>query len=212
MALPRYFQLSVLPLSALKSHLGASGEVLHRLSNGIDDRRVSPPGAARSISRETTFGEDSDDRPFLEATLRYLGERVGSDLRQRGKQARCITLKLRYVDFTTITRSHTLPQTTDSDQVIFDTGVKLLRRALLAEKQAVRLIGIGVSNLAEPGRQLAMLDSSAQGLEQLNKTIDRIRHKYGFGAIQTGRTLLLKDIFPPTGGGDHALETPDLSR
>ncbi len=200
-----------MPLSALKSHFGASGEVLHRFTNGIDDRKVAPPAAARSISRETTFSRDTRDRPFLEATLRYLGERVGADLRQRGKQARCITLKLRYADFTTITRSHTLPQATDTDQMIFDTGVKLLRRALLEEKQPVRLIGIGVSSLAEPGRQLAMLDSSSQRLEQLNKAIDRIRHKYGFTAIQTGRTLLLKDIFP-SNGGDYTLQTPSLSR
>jgi len=68
-----------------------------------------------------------------------------------------------------------------------------------------------VSNLTEPGRQLSMLDSSAQRQEQLNKAIDRIRNKYGFTAIQTGRTLLLKDIFP-TSGGDYTLQTPSLSR
>ncbi len=204
-------ELSIMSLGALKSHLGASGEVLHRFTNGIDDRKVAPPTAARSISRETTFSQDTRDRPFLEATLRYLGERVGADLRQQDKQARCITLKLRYADFTTITRSHTLPQTSDTDQTIFATGAKLLRRALLEEKQPVRLIGIGVSNLAEPGRQLAMLDASSQRLEQLNRTIDRIRHKYGFTAIQTGRTLLLKDIFP-SNGGDYTLQTPSLSR
>ncbi|GAH80797.1 unnamed protein product, partial [marine sediment metagenome] len=107
--------LSVTPLSALKSHFGASGELLHRLANGIDDRKVELPGAAKSISRETTFGKDTKDRSLLKATLRYLSERVGADLRQRGKQARCITLKLRYADFTTITRSHTLKQTSDTD-------------------------------------------------------------------------------------------------
>jgi len=204
-------RLSNTPLSTLKIHLGASGEVLHRFANGIDNRTVTPPAAAKSISRETTFGEDTLDRPFLEATLRYLGERVGADLRQLGRQAKCITLKLRYADFTTITRSHTLPQSTDTDQTIFDTGADLLRRTLSAEKQAVRLIGIGVSNLTEPGRQLAMLDPSAQRQEKLNKVIDRIRNRYGFTAIQTGRTLLLKDIFPPS-DGDYTLQTPSLSR
>ncbi len=203
--------LSITPLSALQSHLGASGEVLHRFANGIDDSKIEPPGEAKSISRETTFGQDSRDRTQIEATLRYLSERVGSELRQQGKQARCVTLKLRYADFTTTTRSHTLSQTSDSDQTIFDTGLKLLKRALSREKRPVRLTGIGVSHLAEPGRQLNMLDSSAQKLGQLNRVIDRIRKKYGFTAIQTGRTMLLKDIFPGDKNG-YPRHTPSLSR
>ncbi len=205
-------ELSVTPLNVLKSHFGVSGEVLHRSASGIDDRKVElPSGVVKSISRETTFDKDTRDHVFLEATLRYLSEKVGADLRERGKQTRCVTLKLRYADFTTITRSHTLPQTIDSDQTIFDTGVKLLARALAMEKQPVRLIGIGVSNLAESGGQLAMLDASAQRLERLNKAIDRIRNKYGFIAIQTGRTLRLKDLFPETEKG-YTLHTPSLSR
>ena len=204
-------ELSIMPLSALKSHFGASGEVLHRYANGIDDREIEPPATAKSISRETTFSKDTRDRSLLKATLRYLGERVGADLRQRDKQARCITLKLRYADFTTITRRHTLSQTCDSDQTIFDTGVKLLKGAPSLEKQPVRLIGIGVSSLVESGRQLALLDFSTQRQEQLDRAIDRIRKKYGFTAIQTGRTLLLKEIFPETKGG-YTLQTPSLSR
>jgi len=204
-------ELSNTPLSVLKSHFGASGEVLHRSASGIDDRKVEPPGAAKSISRETTFGEDTEDHSFLKATLRYLSEKVGADLRRRGKQARCVTLKLRYVDFTTITRSHTLLQTIDNDQTIFHTGIRLLDVALTAEKQPVRLIGIGVSNLVESGRQLGMLDSSTRRLEQLDKAIDRIRSKYGFTAIQTGRILFLKDLFPSDEKG-YTLHTPSLSR
>jgi DNA polymerase-4 len=204
-------QLAITPLSALKSHFGVSGELLHRYASGIDTRQVELPGAAKSISRETTFGKDTRDRSLLKATLRYLGERVGAELRRQAKQARGITLKLRYADFTTITRRRALSQGTDTDQSIFDTGLKLLNKALSGEKQPVRLIGIGVSNLVEPGKQLDMLDTSAQRLEQLNKAIDRIRNKYGFTAIQTGRTLLLKDIFPSSGEG-YTLQTPSLSR
>ena len=204
-------ELSNMPLDALKSHFGTSGEVLHHYANGIDDREIKLPGAAKSISRETTFGKDTKDRSQLEATLRYLSERVSSELRQQGKLSRCITLKLRYADFRTITRHHTLRQGSNTDQTIFDTGLQLLKKALSQEKQPVRLIGIGVSNLIEPGRQLNMLDSSAERLEQLNKAIDRIRKKYGFTAIQTGRTLLLKDIFPQSGEG-YTLHTPSLSR
>ena len=204
-------ELSVVPLGVLKSHFGAAGEVLHRWANGIDDRGVELTAEAKSISRETTFDKDTRDRSFLKATLRYLGERVGADLRGRGKRAGCVNLKLRYADFTTTTRRHTLSQTTDSDQVIFDTGVKLMNRELLTDRQPVRLIGIGVSNLVETGGQPSMLDSSVQRREELDKAIDRIRQKYGFTAIQTGRTLLLKDIFPTTDKG-YTLHTPSLSR
>ncbi len=204
-------ELSAMPPDALRRHFGASGEMLHRYAGGIDDRKVAPPGAAKSISRETTFGQDTRDRSWLKATLRYLSERVGSQLRQQGKQARCLTLKLRYADFTTITRHHTLSQADDTDRTIFDTGTRLLEKELARGKQPVRLIGIGVSSLVEPGRQLALLDAEARRLEQLDRVIDRIRDKYGFTAIQTGRTLPLKDIFPETDGG-YTLNTPSLSR
>jgi len=209
-------QLATLPLSVLKSHFGAASELMHNHASGIDDREVEPPGEARSISRETTFGKDTRDTSFLKATLRYLSERVGServgsDLRRQGKLARCVTMKLRYADFTTITRQQTLSHASDTDQIIFDIGSKLLRKELSGEKQAVRLIGIGVSNLVEAGRQLGMLDASTQRLEKLNTAIDRIRKKYGFTAIQTGRTLLLKDIFPESDDG-YTLQTPSLSR
>ncbi len=204
-------KLSIFSLKALKSHFGASGEVLRRWARGIDQRGVKPPAAAKSISRETTFGQDTQDLTRLKSTLRYLGERVGADLRQRGKRARCVTLKLRYADFTTLTRRQTLIQAFDSDQTIFDIGLKLLNQELAGEKQPVRLIGIGVSELVAAGAQLDMLDTSAQRQESLNKAIDRIRQKYGFTAIQTGRTLQLKDIFPETDDG-YTLQTPSLSR
>ncbi len=186
--------LSRTRVHVLKSHLGSAGEMLHRIANGIDDRQVLPPGEAKSISRETTFGEDTRDRPFLEATLWAQSERVGADLRKRNKQAKCVTLKLRYADFSTITRSHTLRESVDTDRAIFETGVRLLEQALGMERQAVRLIGIGVSNLVEASRQATLFEPSARKLEELNKTIDRIRDRYGFGAIRTGRAIRLKDI------------------
>ncbi|MAF85551.1 MAG: DNA polymerase IV [Dehalococcoidales bacterium] len=204
-------KLSIMPLSALKSHLGASGELLYLYANGIDNGEVEPTTAAKSISRETTFGQDTRDHSQLEATMRYLSERVGSELRQQGKPARCVTLKLRYADFTTITRRHTLGQASNTDQTIFDTGLKLLKRVQTQTKQPIRLIGIGVSSLVEPGRQLDMLDSSTERVTRLNRAIDRIRNKYGFTAIQTGRTMRLKDIFPTAKEG-YTLHTPSLSR
>lgn len=204
-------QLAALPAGVLKSHFGAYGKLTHDHANGIDERKVEPPAAAKSISRETTFERDTRDVKLVQAALRYLSERVGSELRPKGMLARCITLKLRYADFTTTTRQQTLYKPDDTDQAIFATGLKLLKMELARGKQAVRLIGIGVSNLVETGKQADMLDSTDQRLEQLNAAVDRIRKKYGFTAIQTGRTLRLRDIFPESDEG-YRLHTPSLSR
>ncbi|MFC1910295.1 hypothetical protein ACFLXC_03245 [Chloroflexota bacterium] len=82
----------------------------------------------------------------------------------------------------------------DNDWEIFKVGTKLLGKALDKEKQAVRLIGVGVSNLVEPSRQAKLFAPSDQKLKNLTKAIDHIRDQYGFGAIQTGRTILRRDI------------------
>jgi DNA polymerase-4 len=186
--------LSRLSSSALKSRLGSAGEMLHRFANGIDDSKVLPPDEAKSISRESTFIEDTRDRSFLEDTLWAQSEKVGAELRKKGKQAKCVTLKLRYADFSTITRSHTLRESVDTDRAIFGVGIELLEKALAVEKQAVRLIGIGVSNLVETSRQAALFTPANRKREELNKVLDRIRNRYGFDAIKTGRTIRLKDL------------------
>jgi DNA polymerase-4 len=204
-------QLAALPPEAVKIRLGAAGVMIQHYANGIDDREVELPGEAKSISRETTFAEDTLDRAFLQAVLRYLCERVGAELRQEGKHARTVTLKLRYADFETITRRISSKEAIDADEVIFAGAVGLLEQALDRKRKLVRLIGVGVSNLISYGKQLNLLDSRQQRLSHLDKAIDRIRNKYGFTSIQTGRTLLLRDIFASR-EGDYILETPSLSR
>jgi DNA polymerase IV len=204
-------QLAKIPESALKRRFGVYGTWLHRAANGIDDREVLPPGEAKSMSRETTFPSDVSDQKAIEGTLRYLSERVGAELRGHGKETQCISIKLRYGDFTTISRQRTLPLPTDTDRTIFETGRELLQAELVADRRAVRLIGIGVSHLGPPAQQLSLLDTSAKRFDKLDRAIDRIRKKYGFTAIQTGRTLQLKDLFPES-SGEYTLPTPGLSR
>ncbi|MDD5094170.1 MAG: DNA polymerase IV [Dehalococcoidia bacterium] len=189
-------QLAELPVSLLKKTCGVYGESLHLHANGIDESDVMAPGPAKSISREVTLQKDTLDDRLLKATLRYLTERVGADLRSQGKQSKCVTLKLRYADFDTITRSQTMKVASGVDQVIFEVGVGLLEKTLAQRRYPVRLIGIRVSSLATEASQLNMLDNSAERLVYLNKAIDRIRQKYGFGAIETGRTLPLREDFP----------------
>ena len=185
-------QLARMPSNALKSRFGVLGDALHWHANGVDNSLVTLPEESKSISRETTFQEDTHDNIFLAATMRHLSEKIGADLRRLGKQTKCVSIKVRYADFTTISRQQTLPQLTDLDETIFRTGNELLQKAITAERQAVRLIGISVSNLSEPGRQLMLINDAEQRLVQLNRAVDRIRDRYGFTSIQTGRTIGLK--------------------
>lgn len=204
-------QLAAMPLNALKSRFGIYAETIHAHANGIGSDKIEPPAEAKSTSRSTTFPQDTRDIEFIKATLRYLTERVGNDLRDKGKLAKCIHITVRYADFTTITRQRNIPQPTDADQLIFSTALDLLKQELTTgKKQAVRLVGIGASSLVA-GRQLDMLNPAPRRLEKLNAAIDRIREKYGFASIQTGRTLLLRDIFPESKRG-YTLHTPGLSR
>jgi DNA polymerase-4 len=204
-------KLAKIPPESLKRVLGSHGEHLRNMALGLDDSPVTAPGEAKSISRETTFAEDMHDKDVLEATLRYLAERVGRNLRQNGRLAKCVSIKLRFSDFDTLTRNRTLPQAADADEAIFEAGLRLVQTALTKEKRAVRLIGIGVAGFTEAGQQLSLLDNSDTRLAKLDKAVDRIREKYGFGAIQTGRTMKLKELF---GENEHGynLHTPGLSR
>jgi DNA polymerase-4 len=204
-------QLSEIPLPVLKGRLGLWGEMLHRHARGLDDRKVEPPGEAKSISRETTFAEDTLEESFLKATLRYLSERVGAELRQQGKRAKCITLKLRYADFETVTRRCTFSEASETDQTIYEAGLRLLAKGFHYRRSKVRLLGIGVSSFQELGQQLHLWDSSAEKSARLNRTKDKLRRKYGFATIQTGQTTHLKRKYSPNRDG-YLLHTPSLSR
>ena len=204
-------QLANLSPELLRSRLGSAGIALHRYANGIDDRKVELPSEAKSISRETTFMEDIADHGHLQAVLHYLCERVGARLRYQKKQARCVTLKLRYADFETITRSHSSEEASSTDDVIFTTAVRLLDRALAGKQKQVRLLGVEVSNMVSDGKQLRLFDARMQRQERLDKVIDNIRMKYGFNSVQTGRTMALKEIFESHNDG-YILGTPSLSR
>jgi len=199
------------PLDVVKRHLGKFGIMLHQHANGIDNRKIEPPGEAKSISRETTFAEDTSDSNFLHAILRYLCERVGAQLRQQNKHARSISLKLRYSNFDTITRSYTSEEATNSDETVFTAAARMLDKALAGKEKEVRLIGVEVSNFIDNSKQLRLFDFGAKRQERLDKTIDNIRKKYGFNKVQTGRTMVLSEIFESKDNG-YKLETPSLSR
>ncbi len=204
-------QLAALPDYSVKIVFGIAGEVLLGYARGIDRRGLELPGPAKSISRATTFAEDTCDRSLLKATLAYLSERVGAELRKQRRRARCVILKLRYADFSIITHHSTLRQGCNSDEAVFSASWELLKKALQHSRQRVRLIGVGVAKLGGPERQMNMFDFSGERLECLNRALDLIRHKYEFIAIRRGRTLYLGRVFSIDNAG-YVLKTPSLSR
>jgi DNA polymerase IV len=181
--------------SVLKAHFGSYGAVLQGHACGIDNGKVQSRGEAKSISRETTFGRDIIDRRHLHAVLRYLSEKVGADLREYNRKAKSISLKLRFSNFETINRSKSLPELFDTDDAIYDTAAGLLDRALGNQDKLVRLIGVELSNLNGDGTQLGLFDRDRLRQERRSQAIDEIRKKYGFSAVQSGRTMALKQIF-----------------
>jgi DNA polymerase-4 len=184
-------QLASMPLDSLTSRFGSYGEMLKRHAQGIDRGRVEPPGEAKSVSNERTFVHDSRDREFLEATLRYLSEKVGARLRRYRQMGSVVHIRVRWADFVAITRQKSLGFATDSNEVIFEEALKLLDKALAANLQPVRLLGVGVANLSEGEGQMPLSIGASARLGAIDRAVDRIRKSYGFGAIQTGRTLPL---------------------
>jgi DNA polymerase-4 len=179
-------ELASLPLDTVKKHFGATGLVIHRYANGIDERGVEAPGEPKSISKQTTFAQDTLTRHFLGSNLHHLCEQVSTKLRSQDKQARCVTLRLRYADFKTITRQLNLKEASNATQVIFTAALQLLDKVLAQQGKPIRLIGIRVSQLVSGEKQLYMFNSEVEKWQRLDKAVDQIRRKYGSTSIKTG--------------------------
>ena len=135
---------------------GKVGIGLRNRARGIDPRELEPPGEAISISHEETFPRDLDDRAILHAEIETMADRVAERLHRRGSAARTITTKVRYADFSIRSRSRTLAAHCDDATEIARVACELLDRALKDRPGALRLVGVGVSNLSVE-RQLALV-------------------------------------------------------
>ena len=183
-------QLASLPLDTVQRRVGrASGASLWERAQGIDTAPVSVPGAPRSVSREETFARDVAQRARCTLRVAELASDVGARLRTGGWTARTVTLKLRYSDFTTITRQETLASSTATDTTVRDAAVALLDAAWSGD--AVRLLGVGVSGL-EDAPQLDLFDRPAN--DRIDHTLDRLRKRFGQGAIRRGTGEGLHDL------------------
>jgi DNA polymerase-4 len=183
-------QLRQWPVETLKSRFGSSGECLWELAHGIDDRPVVPEREARSISHETTFEQDVDDPEVLRAWLVDLTEQVGWRLRRHGLRGRTVHLKVRFADFTTITRSQTLPEPTDITHELWQAADDVLCHRLPADHLSVRLLGMGVGSF-ETGPIQGLLFDRDQRQKQagLDAAADHIRERFGSSALRRAASL-----------------------
>ena len=156
-------QLRQWPLDVLQARFGSSGEHLWNLAHGRDDRPVVPEREAKSISHETTFERDIADMDVLRAWLVDLADQVGWRLRRHGLRGRTVQLKVRFADFSLITRSQTLPEPTDITDELWRAADDLLCQRLPAGHLPVRLVGMGVSGMDDTGWSRACSSTKPSG-------------------------------------------------
>lgn len=165
---------------------GAYGERLHALAHGRDDRPVTPDREAKSVGHERTFGEDLRDPEQVRAALLAQVEDVARRLRRHDLRARTVTLKIRYGDFETITRAHTLDRATDSTDALWHAAERLLLAWIAREGfKPVRLIGMSASNFGdEPQLDLFGAPEKAATRSGVDRATDAIVERFGKGAIR----------------------------
>ncbi len=186
--------LTQVPVKVLEKKFGRYGLKMHNLSMGIDNREVVKPQEAKSIGHEDTFFEDILDMEQVRKELLFLSDRVARRLRREGVEGKTITLKVKYSDFVQITRSITLPKSTDDGTDIYSIACRILKKTQ-AGKRPVRLLGISLSQLsthdAEEQLSLFTQNGSDRKRKQLNITLDTLQKKFGEKTIRPG-TLLTK--------------------
>ncbi len=174
------------PLSTLQRALGpAVGAQLHALAWGRDDRRVVVEEPDRSVGAEHTFDRDVDDPLVVRRELLRLAERVGERMRRAGLQGRTVSIKVRFADFTTITRARTLPGHTDVGNEIYAAS-RALYDALGLDRARLRLVGVRVEQLVPVGsapRQLA-LGERERGWREAERAADRAAARFGSGVVR----------------------------
>ncbi|HEV2784229.1 MAG TPA: DNA polymerase IV [Actinophytocola sp.] len=186
--LRRVGDVAATPLSRLRRTLGvAAAEHLYALANGHDDRAVEPEVAEKSIGAEETFEVDQPDRDAVKRELLRLSERTAASLRRRGLRGRTVSIKVRFGDFTTITRSRTLPVATDVTQQIYRTAAQLL--AEQTPPGAIRLIGVRVEQLGDDGGEQLTLDAPERGWREADQAADEARGRFGHAAVRPASLL-----------------------
>lgn len=173
------------PEGELIRMFGENGRDLAKHSRGIDDRPITTEHETKSISQEITFSKDVRDDSVLQKTIHEMSVEVARQLRESSLAGKTIKLKLRWPDFTTLTRQTTLSSPTDQEEEIERTVLELMK-TVRKPYQAVRLIGVGVAGLGRPVRQLGLWDMDSEKERRLQDAVDALKEKYGDNVIHKG--------------------------
>lgn len=174
----------------LENKFGKYGADLWLKAQGIYDGEVTNEREAKSISTENTFQESTTDTSFLMSEIVRMTEKVAFELRQEEKLTGCITLKIRYNNFETVTRQVSINSTFSDDEMI--PVAKQLFQQLYNKQRAVRLIGVRLSDLSSHTMQ-GNLFIDSEKKSNLYKAIDSVKNKYGNPLLQKGRSVKKKD-------------------
>lgn len=196
--------LAQTPVETLVKRLGpAAGTKLHELAWGRDPRTVQTERQEKSIGHERTFERDVADPEVIRRELLKLATHTAERLRATGMVTRTVALKLRFADFTTISRSHTLDEPTDSGHVLYTEAVRVYESAGIAGR-ALRLVGVRAEQLAEVGSVVAQPslwgeEESADSTEwrEAERAIDKLTKKFGHGAVRPASLVRPERDTPP---------------
>ncbi len=187
----RFADLQQLDPQWMLAFFGSDADRIRDLAHGLDDRPVVPDHQARSIGHEQTFGEDVANPDDVRRVLFDQAEQVGWRLRRRSLHAGRVTVKIRYGDFETITRSTTLQAHTDSTRTLWQTARGLFDTWAADAFRPVRLIGMSTSNLSRGEGQLGLFSGGeSEGRDRrIDQTLDAITDRFGKRAVQHGAAM-----------------------
>ncbi|MCJ7715298.1 MAG: DNA polymerase IV, partial [Anaerolineales bacterium] len=169
----------------LANTFGKHGYDLSRRAKGIDKRDIVTQRGVKSVSNERTFQKDLGRKNEVLKYITNLSEKVAQRLKKKNLRGKTVQIKIRWSDFTTITRQSTLSQSTNEFKVIQQTAAELLNQ-IWDEGRMIRLVGVGVHNLDSKAQQLGLWDPDIKKDVQLQQTLKEIRGKYGENVISRG--------------------------
>jgi DNA polymerase-4 len=181
--------LGQIPMPYLQNLLGKNGIELWRRAQGIDDTPVIPYHEQKSIGTESTFETDTIDVQFMHRTLVRMVEQTAFELRQQNRLTGCVTVKLRYSDFNTLTRQQTIAYTS-ADHMLLQTAQALFDK-LYDRRLLVRLMGVRFSHLVPGNYQIHLWDDTEEMIN-LYQAIDSVKRRFGEGVLLRGGGMPLR--------------------